>query len=384
MTIKLNIHLLAHRDAEDDAHGIWRGLLAAQYSNDSLDGALVTAMTTLGASDGVLAQIAKACREAGVPCGLLGLLPLHAALVPAAVPGGEVEPLLDVVQVSYAPSARIWAACRQRATATPGAAPVAVVVGNPLPQPQGIPPLEGAEAEVVRDFLTQVPQSRPRYFPTDAATRPAVLAALQEVGPTLTHAHFACHGLADLADPDRSGLLLANGERLMVRDLLVPAEMRFERLRLAVLSACQTGLPGMDLPDEVVGLPAGWLQAGAAGVVASLWPVSDAATVALMTKFYELHLLDGLEPGQALWLAQRWLRGLPTWREDCQAAGATLGATGRAVREVVRELQSARRGVEEVVSADRDLATSPEEGESDNRGSADNPRYWAAFALYGV
>jgi hypothetical protein len=50
--------------------------------------------------------------------------------------------------------------------------------------------------------------------------------------------------------------------------------------------------------------------------------------------FYEMHLLDRLDPVQALWLAQRWLRGLPTWREDCRVAGAKQAAEGRKRREL--------------------------------------------------
>jgi hypothetical protein len=45
------------------------------------------------------------------------------------------------------------------------------------------------------------------------------------------------------------------------------------RARLAALSACETSRPGTALPDEVVFLPTGLLQAGVASVVASLWVV---------------------------------------------------------------------------------------------------------------
>ena len=42
--------------------------------------------------------------------------------------------------------------------------------------------------------------------------------------------------------------------------------------------------------DEVVGLAASFLQAGAAGVIASLWPVYDHATFLLMCRFLQLWL----------------------------------------------------------------------------------------------
>src|SRR5436190_27462 len=59
------------------------------------------------------------------------------------------------------------------------------------------------------------------------------------------------------------------------------------RLRLAVLSACQTGLPGVRAPEEVTNLPTSLVVAGAAGVVGSWWKVLDERTAMLMVAFYE-------------------------------------------------------------------------------------------------
>jgi CHAT domain-containing protein len=84
--------------------------------------------------------------------------------------------------------------------------------------------------------------------------------------------------------------------------------LRLENARLAVLSACETGIPGTDLPDEVVSLPTGLVQAGVAGVVASLWSVSDLSTMMLMARFYEGWMGEGLEPPEALRQAQIWVR----------------------------------------------------------------------------
>jgi len=171
--------------------------------------------------------------------------------------------------------------------------------------------------------------------------------------------------------PQLSGMVLAGGARLTVRDLMDPDGPHFEHLKLVVLSACQTGLHGVDLPDEVVGLPASWLQAGAATVVASLWPVSDRATLALMTKFYEICLVDRLEPRTALWLAQRWLRGLPSWREDFKRAGLTRAAQGS---DIAEDRQSA-------TAVDRSSQKKAAERKRERRW--DSPVYWAAFVAYG-
>ena len=61
--------------------------------------------------------------------------------------------------------------------------------------------------------------------------------------------------------------------------------------------------------DEYVGLPAGFLQAGAPCVVSTLWAVDDMSTALLMERFYQQHLDEGLSPSRALRAAQRWLRG---------------------------------------------------------------------------
>jgi len=79
--------------------------------------------------------------------------------------------------------------------------------------------------------------------------------------------------------------------------------------------ACQSGHYDTALsPDEFLGLPGGFLQAGAACVIASLWKVDDLATAVLMMRFYEL--LDprpdsaSQAPVAALRVARLWMRDL--------------------------------------------------------------------------
>jgi CHAT domain-containing protein len=61
--------------------------------------------------------------------------------------------------------------------------------------------------------------------------------------------------------------MLADDEALTLREIM---GLRLWRMRLCFLSACETGIVGVDIPDEVVSLPVGLIQAGAAGVVASM------------------------------------------------------------------------------------------------------------------
>jgi CHAT domain len=82
---------------------------------------------------------------------------------------------------------------------------------------------------------------------------------------------------------------------------------------LVVLSACQTGL-GKEIRGEgLVGLARGFIYAGAARVMASLWQVNDAATAELMRLFYRRMLQEGMRPAAALRAAQIEMWKRPQW-----------------------------------------------------------------------
>ncbi|MGN9813409.1 CHAT domain-containing protein [Micromonospora sp. BQ11] len=134
-----------------------------------------------------------------------------------------------------------------------------------------------------------------------------------------------CHGGYNPADPLASRLRLAGGDELTLGELLDGQLLR--DARLVVASACQTAITNvLRLPDEAVGLPAGFLRAGAAGVIGTLWPVADLPTALLMRRFY-VHLLgEGeappLSPAAALRAAQQWLVRL----SDAELAALFSGA----------------------------------------------------------
>jgi CHAT domain-containing protein len=121
--------------------------------------------------------------------------------------------------------------------------------------------------------------------------------------PGRSHLHFACHGEFSWVDPTTSGLYLAGGELLNARD--VATTLQLEGVRLVTLSACETGVVDSDrLPNEYVGLPGSFLQAGAPTVVSSLWSVEDESTARIMGALYERHVTDGMAPAVALRDAQ--------------------------------------------------------------------------------
>ena len=188
----------------------------------------------------------------------------------------------------------------------------ALVIGNPQPLPPGVASLRFAreEAETVVDLYHRQANfaGQVTFLLETAATLDAVSAAL----PDRAVLHFAGHGAFNAGAPLDSGLLLADGAMLTLRQVRDTAAL--DSARLVVLSACQTGLTDFrELPDEVIGLPAGFLAAGAAGVVGSLWPVDDRSTALLMTNFHR-RMLAGASPAEALRAAQLWLRSV-TWGE---------------------------------------------------------------------
>ncbi len=95
--------------------------------------------------------------------------------------------------------------------------------------------------------------------------------------------------------------------------------MKLPETTLAVLSGCESGSIRPDQIDEYVGLPSGFLFAGATCVVASLWSVPDLATAVLMSGFYANWRERGMHIGAALREAQRWLRDdIKTGEQLCE------------------------------------------------------------------
>jgi CHAT domain-containing protein len=140
--------------------------------------------------------------------------------------------------------------------------------------------------------------------------------------------HFATHGLLDSERPGLSALVLSLvDERGVPQDGFLRAHEIYNLnlpAELVVLSACQTGL-GKEIKGEgLVGLTRGFMYAGAARVVVSLWSVNDKATSELMAKFYQKMLKDGQRPAAALRSAQAEMLRSPQWRSPYYWAAFTL------------------------------------------------------------
>ncbi|MBF0108822.1 MAG: tetratricopeptide repeat protein [Magnetococcales bacterium] len=104
-------------------------------------------------------------------------------------------------------------------------------------------------------------------------------------------------------DTDNDGVLTAL--EVMGRD--------FSGTRLAVLSACETGLGEIHEGEGVYGLRRSFQEAGVGAVISSLWEVSDAGTQELMSRFYQ-RLNQGMEPHKALRETQLQMIASDEWK----------------------------------------------------------------------
>ena len=224
--------------------------------------------------------------------GRLTTLPLHAMWYEE---NGIRHYWSDRRPVVYAPNLVTFGLCCERRRSWGAARDVVAVVD---PARTGQPPLEHApfEAEILSRFGA-------RQILGDQATMPAVLDALGS--SRLKLATYIGHAAHSFADPLRSGLVLMDGTVASVADFL--GAENFQGIDVLVLSTCESGIADPQLPDYV-GLPAAFLKAGVASVVASLWLIDDLAAAMLMRFFYETLLEAEISPSRALALAQRRLR----------------------------------------------------------------------------
>jgi CHAT domain-containing protein len=105
------------------------------------------------------------------------------------------------------------------------------------------------------------------------------------------------------------------GETFDIAECLTLEEifnLSLSKCSLVTLSACETGLTDIrDNTDEYIGLPSGFLYAGATSIISTLWAVNDVSTAILMIRFYELFLSETRPPvAIALRESQLWLRSL--------------------------------------------------------------------------
>ena len=266
-------------EAADELDGIGRSRLGVVY--DHLDELAAEGITHLLV----------------VPHGASHFLPLHLA-------GPPGQPIADRFVVTYLSN---LAQLTTRA-APPRAAGTAVFALGYGDQP-GMPYLASSELEAraIADVVGVEPVL------DSAVTEPVFIAALRSA----RRVHLRAHGKHDVDAPLFQTVFVApstgHDGRLRAYEIL-PLDL--DGLELVTLSACETALGRTDESDNLRGLPAALLLAGAQAIIGTLWPVSDVASSAFFVELYRRLDAGGTELVDAFGDAQRETRRrFPEYRD---------------------------------------------------------------------
>lgn len=212
------------------------------------------------------------------PHGLLHQVPFH------ALHDGE-RYLIERCEITYAPSATVMALCATRRM--PPEKQRATIIGVP----DAHIPYAGEEARAVAAAMSSAEVAL-------LTESDATIAAFMREAQRSHTLHVACHGLFRTGNPMFSSLKLHDG-------WLMSADVAGLDLRGATvaLSACESGRSAALHGDEILGMARGFLSAGAATLVVSLWLAHDQATAELMTGWHR-RMQHGERPAAALRHAQ--------------------------------------------------------------------------------
>jgi CHAT domain-containing protein len=288
-------------------------------------------------------------RLAIVADGALDYIPFD--VLPEPDRTGSPAPLLERHEVVALPSASVLAAVRREIARKPAARELAIVLADPVFQPEDsrVAQRTPAAARAASALRTAEPENLSRLSRLRFSRQEALgIAALAPPGAVVTkldfaadrdlvlsgrlrdfrYVHFATHGVFDAERPDLSGLALSRVDPagrpreglLRLRDIY-DLDLAAD---LVVLSGCRTAL-GKEIRGEgLLGLTRGFLYAGAPRVVASLWWIDDRATADLMTAFYRGLWKEGLPPVTALRKARLALARQHRFRDPSYWGGFVL------------------------------------------------------------
>ena len=228
-----------------------------------------------------------------LPQGCLWLLALHAA---SWVENDQIRSFNDDFIVSYTPSLFISKICNARLAKKINFQKSLLAVGDSA----GDLPFARDEISLISsNFTTTMIPSK------EEATGKKIIRLANEV----SFIHFACHGTYNWSNVMRSGILIGNNEILELSTIL--SKLNLENNRLVTLSACESGITDLKgSADEFVGLPTGFVLAGATAVFSSLWRVEDSATCLIMDALYDEMIQKNQSPAIALYNAQHRLRNM--------------------------------------------------------------------------
>jgi CHAT domain-containing protein len=243
-----------------------------------------------------------------IPDKFLYRLPFSALISP-----DSEKYLVEDWTLFYAPSLNVLLHCSEESRMKAQDAQNEVLsIGNPTFDRRAHPdllPLRAAEKEA-REI------AKLYEHPSCLVGRDARKSSVMREMDSAEVVHFAGHYTVDESSPLLSRMLLADDDgprdsKSSDPDLSAFEIIghRFDRTRLVVLSACQTGLDKYYEGEGAVGLARAFMEAGVPLVVASQWPVDSDATAGLMINFHR-HRRSGMTTTEALRQAQtEMLRG---------------------------------------------------------------------------
>lgn len=158
-------------------------------------------------------------------------------------------------------------------------------------------PLIGAKEEV-EAISQQIPTKK---FSEDLATE----TQFKKHAANYDILHLAMHTLVNDTIPMYSKLVFTDTHDSINDNLLNTEEIynMHLRARMAVLSACNTGVGKLYKGEGVMSLARGFLYAGCPSIVMTLWEVDDKSSAEIMTNFYS-YLKKGKTKNEALRLAK--------------------------------------------------------------------------------
>ena len=245
-----------------------------------------------------------------VPHGASHFLPLHLA-------GRSGRTLADDWTVTYLASLAQLSAPRDHGPRRDGAAVFALGYDD---QP-GLPtlPSSAAEADAIGGILGVAPVL------DGAATERAFTHALE----SRRYVHLRAHGRHNVDAPLFQTVFLAPGDggdgQLRAHEVL---GLDLRGLELVTLGACETALGRIDVSDNLRGLPAALLLAGASAVIGTLWEVSADASTTFFTRLYERLRANDNDLIGAFGSAQRATRSVHREYRDWGAFYLTGGYNG--------------------------------------------------------
>ncbi|WP_017720100.1 CHAT domain-containing protein [Kamptonema formosum] len=268
----------------------------------------------------------------------------------------------DQLTLTRLPSAQIGKML-STAPANPSPAnPEKILLSAETPDSKGFPDLPLADVESAA--IAQM-------FPPTGITR---ISGKQVTPATLANClrqphrifHFTGHGVANISHPAFSYLPLTGEDKLTVEEIL---SIKLDGYELVSLSACETALTrNQTITAEYVGLVSGFLRAGAAGALTTLWVVQSDASALMTIQFYR-QLKKGKSPAVARANAVKWLKQL------------TPKKLSRLYKASLAELPPYEDTVRPTLK--RELRRFAKLEEQDGK-LFEHPYYWAALTIAGT